>query len=300
MATASNTIFTEATRPGRDIERVSTLSYTHPVVLPEDVKAGFEVASPPLRVAALALDLAISIVVTIIVCMMLAFSAIAVGGWAIALIYLTIAVVQLGYFFIFEGLIAGQTPGKVMTGLKVISSNGEEITPRQGLVRSLIRLVEIGPLPVIWLIVFFDQSALLSLLPLTLLWVVVFVDKRHRRFGDIVAGTLVVRQRIPYDYGDAPPVPGYFELSEQHFSIKAEELNRLNADDFVRLEDFGRRIRQIRSPLRQQAAMVAAFAVAKKMNYSKVLLSQQAERFLFEIHAAIKEQLRQLYPDLYL
>ncbi|MCK6439492.1 MAG: hypothetical protein L6Q71_04750, partial [Planctomycetes bacterium] len=71
---AAQSIFSEATRPVEDVERVSGLQYTHPIMLPEDVQAGFEVASPPLRALALLLDLIFSAITTyvVVLCFMLA------------------------------------------------------------------------------------------------------------------------------------------------------------------------------------------------------------------------------------
>jgi hypothetical protein len=67
----------------------------------------------------------------------------------------------------------------------------------------------------------------------------------------------------------------------------------------VLLEEFGSRLSTISSEGRQQAAMAAAAALATRMGYSKPVDPQYAEIFLFEMHAALKQQLQQLYPDLY-
>jgi hypothetical protein len=76
-------------------------------------------------------------------------------------------------------------------------------------------------------------------------------------------------------------------------------MQRLTPDDYVKLEEFGARLSTISSEARREAAMAAAAALAGRMKYSKPVEPEYAEVFLFEMHAALKQQLQQLYPDLY-
>ena len=68
-------LFSEATRPVEDVERVSGLEYTHPIMLPEDVQAGFEIASPITRAMALLLDL------IVLLALMFCFIYRPIDGW---------------------------------------------------------------------------------------------------------------------------------------------------------------------------------------------------------------------------
>jgi hypothetical protein len=185
---------------------------------------------------------------------------------------------DFAYFFIFEGFFSGQTPGKRICKLRVIRDDGMEIGPREGLIRAFTRLIEFVLIP-------------LALVP--------FIDKRGRRLGDIIAGTLVVVLRVPREFGDEVRVPGYFEIPDRLFPLNSRELSKLSADDYVKLGEFGQRIRYFMQPVRMQAAMAVAAGLAQRMDYSQPITPQLAERFLYELYAALKEQLRQLYPDLY-
>src|SRR5204863_1106718 len=82
----------------------------------------------------------------------------------------------LAYFTLSEGLADGRTPGKRALGIRVVLDTGRPITLGAALVRNIVRLVDLlfplGPLPGL-LLVFFQQS--------------------NKRLGDIVAGTIVVR-----------------------------------------------------------------------------------------------------------
>jgi len=89
-------------------------------------------------------------------------------------------VVYLGYYFAFEVLIS-RTPGKLMTGLVVVRTDGSPATLRDTVIRTAMRLLEVNPI-------------LLGGLPAALC---VVLTAKHQRFGDKLAGTIVVpRDRL--------------------------------------------------------------------------------------------------------
>ena len=69
----------------------------------------------------------------------------------------------------------GQTVGKRLMGVRVVLLDGSPVTPTQSAIRNLMRLVDFLP--------FCYPVGLLTIL----------VDPRHRRLGDLVAGTLLIR-----------------------------------------------------------------------------------------------------------
>lgn len=285
--------FTDATRPELSADRVSTLLYRHEVPLPENVKAGFEVGNPFSRVLAFLMDFTVIIGLWMLATWVLVMSAMgglaAAGNLMIALYLLATFAITIGYFFLFEVFFSGQTPGKYLLKLRVVQENGDEISPAQGLARSFIRLAVLW-LPFLWLPV---------TLPLIALAFVKFIDRKSRGLPDFAAGTLVIVQKMPDHTGNRPYVPPYFMLPHHHFPLSHEELSRLVPLDYARLEEFGTRLSTVRTAARQQAAMAAAAALARRMEYSHPIEPEFAELFLFEMHAALKQQLAQLYPDLY-
>jgi len=82
------------------------------------------------------------------------------------------------YNFVFEGL-WGQTPGKWLTGLKVIRDDGEDVSIIDSLIRNVIRAVDFLPLgyAVGGLSMYYTPS--------------------RQRLGDILARTIVVRIQAP-------------------------------------------------------------------------------------------------------
>lgn len=297
--------FTDATRPVPQADRVGTMLHLHRVPLPEDVEAGFEVASPVTRVWATLIDLsviALGGIVLIVLAIILAISSLVNGAsplLAMTLILVLFMFLNVGYFFVFEGLFSGQTPGKSLMKLRVIKDNGEEIGPREGITRAFMRLVVIGPLPVALVFGVFSPEILMAVAPFTALALLMFIDRKSRSLSDFVAGTLVVSQGVPVHVTNRPYVPLYFQLPHHFFPLNHTEMSKLTPEDYVRLEEFGSRLSTISSDARQQAAMAAAAALATRMGYSKPVDPEYAEIFLFEMHAALKQQLQQLYPDLY-
>lgn len=86
--------------------------------------------------------------------------------------------VYLAFYFIFEALFS-RTPGKWLTGLKVVTFDGHRCNLKQTVIRTLFRILEVNPL-------------LLGALPaaIRIIW-----SRRKQRFGDLFAGTMVVFHR---------------------------------------------------------------------------------------------------------
>jgi len=90
-------------------------------------------------------------------------------------VYLGLPLGLLGYYIVLEG-VTGQTLGKRLTGVAVISETGDPITFRQSLVRNLFRFVD-------------------GVFSYGLGLVVLLLSKDFQRVGDHAANTLVVRAK---------------------------------------------------------------------------------------------------------
>jgi uncharacterized membrane protein SpoIIM required for sporulation/uncharacterized RDD family membrane protein YckC len=101
------------------------------------------------------------------------------GAWAMSLLVVIWFGIIWGYFLLFEAFSGGRTPGKRRLGLRVVMDSGHPISVRAATLRNLIRLVDIQP-------------AGASLVGLSF----VFFQQHNRRLGDLVAGTIVVRDEL--------------------------------------------------------------------------------------------------------
>jgi uncharacterized membrane protein SpoIIM required for sporulation/uncharacterized RDD family membrane protein YckC len=143
------------------------------------------------------------------------------GGWFGAVWILLGFVVVWGYFMIYEGLNNGRTPGKRRVGIRVVMDTGHPVTFGAAAVRNLIRLVDIQP----------GFTYLVGLL-------FAFFHSEHKRLGDIVAGTIVVRDRpdnlglrfaAPPPAAEQQPELGPPELNEDEYRLLAQFLERADA-----------------------------------------------------------------------
>lgn len=99
------------------------------------------------------------------------------ANWAIGIFVLIIFLLQWGYFALFEAFGNGRTPGKRVARIRVIHQSGRGINFVEALARNLVRFVDYLP----------------GLYAVGIM--AIFLSRRNQRLGDMVAGTLVVRDR---------------------------------------------------------------------------------------------------------
>jgi uncharacterized RDD family membrane protein YckC len=86
-----------------------------------------------------------------------------------------IVVVFVGYNVALETLMHGRTPGKAALGIRVVRDDGGPMRFRHALVRGIM-----------WPLESWGPALIASI-----------ISKRGKRFGDMLAGTIVVQERIP-------------------------------------------------------------------------------------------------------
>ena len=105
----------------------------------------------------------------------LVFALAPAGETGIALIILGVFAIDFSYFTFFELRGSGQTPGKRVFGLRVISARGSQLRPIDLLIRNLLRPVDMLPFAML-------TGATIAA-----------IDKWGRRLGDLAADTIVIR-----------------------------------------------------------------------------------------------------------
>lgn len=175
------------------IDAPVSLDGTHRVLTPEYVEFNFVLAGLMSRFLALLIDTVLSILITsvVMIAVVLISSLLAVGGSAlggseigqqlfgvgISAQFVVWFLVDWGYMVLLETLWSGQTVGKRVMGLRVIQDSGVRVGVYQSLLRNLVRPLD--KLPLFYLVG--GVSALLS--------------GSQQRVGDMLAGTIVVRDR---------------------------------------------------------------------------------------------------------
>jgi uncharacterized RDD family membrane protein YckC len=255
---------------------------------PERVPLHFALASIGNRFIACAIDHTIQIVTLIVI--IIAFLIISdyadLGNrlvsapkWVIALLVVIVFLVMSGYFAIFEWLWHGQTPGKRWMKLRVIREDGRPISFFEAAVRNLLRDFDIMPFP-------FYSIGLIS----------VFSTDRGQRVGDMLAGTVVVRERE----AEAPAFAEVFASAVSDPALRRSfqpvkftaDVNNLTEQEISVVESFLRRRWDLKDYPRQWMAWRVAMPILFKLRPRYDLATFTYEGFLEELLHRYRERHR--------
>jgi uncharacterized RDD family membrane protein YckC len=190
------------------------------IITPANIEVEYNTAGVGARLAAFIIDFALQ-VLGIILCGGILFGIyhyMAFPPRATTLLAIFLAatfIVYFGYFIVCEMLMNGQTAGKRLFGLRVIRDNGQPIEFSQSLIRGIIRstidMMYVG------------------------LFVILF-SKKHKRLGDMAAGTIVIIEKYDIEFFD--PV---FAPHDHDFPKFLPPLSEMTAEERGIVEDWLRR-----------------------------------------------------------
>lgn len=255
---------------------------------PERVPLHFALASIGNRFIACAIDHAIQIGTLIVVGIffMIISDASSLGSrlmsapkWVIAILVVVQAIIFDGYFAVFEWVWRGQTPGKRWLKLRVIREDGRPISFFEAMVRNLLRVVD-------FLVPPFYSIGLIS----------VFATARDQRVGDLVAGTVVVRERE----AEAPAFAEVFAspVSDAALRRSAEpvpftaNIDKLTEQEIIVVEGFLRRRWDLKDYPRQWMAWRVSMPILFKLRPHYDLATFTYEGFLEELLHRYREKHR--------
>lgn len=245
-------------------EQYQGLAETHYIDTPEQVGLEYSVAGIGSRFVGALLDLLIVggvLTAELIVLVMVGAAAAAypasgklseaAGKWVMAFVIFINFAIFWGYFALFEAYWKGQTPGKRVMKLRVIKDSGRQITFFESLARNLVRVVDY--LPSMYLI------GVITML----------CNKRNQRLGDLVAGTLVVHERL--DEGSLLYQSGSALVAGEETNVRwgqavaamfpADAVAKLSTQDLMVIETFFSRMLDL--PMETRAAV--AYRMAAQM-----------------------------------
>lgn len=187
------------------------LDTTMKVTTPENISFHYQITGPFQRVFAYGLDLLISlggyfglvfILYLIFIFAVLPLAAMVGGGPLVEAIGGVLAgLISVGYFLVYwfygaymETYFNGQTLGKRITNMRVISTDGHAIDGVQATLRNFFRLLDIMPIVPFTALFQLDEQ-IPGGLPTCLIGLVIMtLSKNFQRVGDLVAGTVVVTE----------------------------------------------------------------------------------------------------------
>lgn len=157
------------------------------LVTGEAVALNLSLAALPTRAVARAIDAAAQFAIAVA----LSLTAGALAGSETALQAASVVVVVatlVGYPVACETFLRGRTPGKIVMGQRAVRDDGGPIAFRQAFVRGMTIFID--------LITLFVVSVVCMLL-----------NDRNKRLGDLLAGTVVVAERVSLPTVQAPQMP---------------------------------------------------------------------------------------------
>ncbi len=246
---------------------------------PERVPLHFALASIGNRFLACTIDHAMQALIMIL--MLIAFFTLAdyssmsdqltsAPKWVYAVLILVLFLIITGYFAFFEWLWNGQTPGKRWLKLRVIREDGRPVTFWEASVRNLLRSFDMMPAP-------FYSIGLIS----------VFSTARDQRVGDLVAGTVVVRERET----EAPAFAQVFATAVSDPALRRSfkpveftaDLTELTESEIQVVETFLRRRWDLQDVPRQWMAWRVSLPIMYKIRPAYDVASFTYEGFLEEL-----------------
>jgi uncharacterized RDD family membrane protein YckC len=169
------------------------LDTTIDIVTPENISFRYRVAGPFRRLPAFLIDLLLRLGVGIALLIGFLITGLfaAVGGW---LFFAGFLVLQFAMEWLYGGLMEaywnGQTVGKRIMGIRVLSTDGQPISGLQAMMRNILRFVDMMPL-IPWA-AFTDVPGAVPIPTFMIGLLTPLFNRRFQRLGDIVCGTMVV------------------------------------------------------------------------------------------------------------
>jgi len=197
------------------------LDTTSAVDTPERVRFRFRLAGPGRRGVAWVVDLVLKVILVAVAGVVLSPLLLlpGVGGIGQGALLLVLFFVEWVYGVVFETLMSGRTPGKLLLSLRVVREDGAPGRFPDFLLRNLLRAADF--LPALFVV------GLTSML----------LDRKLRRIGDFVAGTIVVVEVRGEVLGDLEIVPPVSEAERQALPARVD----LSREELSLIEEFLRR-----------------------------------------------------------
>ena len=156
--------------------RALALDTTAQIETPEHIRFDYPLAGPTRRTVAYLIDLLIRLGVLLVFLVVMSLVEVAsdLDGMSTGALLVLFFVLDWFYYVVFETIWSGRSPGKRALKLRVVGQDGRSLTVLDSVLRNLLRAADFLP---------FGYAVGLT---------VMSCDPMFRRFGDLVAGTVVV------------------------------------------------------------------------------------------------------------
>jgi len=174
-------------------QRDKPIDATIDIVTPENISFCYRVAGPFRRLPAFVIDLLLRFGIwfaIVFVFGILGVLDVIDGALAIVFMLLLLFVMEWLYGGLLETFWNGQTVGKRVMRIRVLSTGGQPINGLQAMMRNILRFADMMPL--IPFAVISDQPSAIPIPTFVIGLIAPLLNRRFQRLGDIVCGTMVV------------------------------------------------------------------------------------------------------------
>lgn len=191
-----------------------------------------------------------------------------------ALILLLLFIIRWGYFFVGEYFFGGKTVGKKLIGIRVIQENGHRITFLSSLIRNLLRIVDSLP-----------TGYFLGMM-------MVFLHSKHKRLGDLVAGTIVVHERgTKKKKNQIDETIKARGLTKESITVSDLTIQSLGKKEWKLLKTYNERFLQLPKAERPELTRKVARILLPKINVNENdKTHQELENTLLTLYLIVREE----------
>lgn len=217
------------------------------IVTPEAVVLDVETAGYASRILAALIDLAIQLALLFVIGVLLGLAFFGDQSGVITTFAIATFLVLFGYPIGFETWLRGRTPGKMALGLRAVTTDGAPIRLREATLRAMGGVVD-------------------RLLPPGGVTGALFVTltPRHQRLGDLIAGTMVIRDPEKHITTAAlwfSPPPGLERYAEMI------DPTAVTVEQYTVIRSFLTRGRSLSTPVRAALAHDLANRLAERIRH---------------------------------
>jgi uncharacterized RDD family membrane protein YckC len=242
------------------------------VVTPEAVVLDLQRAGVGSRTAARFVDGLIKLAALLLLGVASALFGYSIGGdlaWlGYVVVVLALFAVTIGYDVVFEAFWDGRTPGKAAMGLRVVTAFGGPIRFRHACIRGALGLIEVAA-----------TSGVIAA-------VAIAASKRQQRLGDMVAGTIVLRERAA---GSSPDAVDFHVIPGTEEFVSTLDVGGIKSDEYLMIRSIVLRSGKMRAEPRRRLAEQLARQAAIELR-AMPPAHMGAEIFLLCVLAAYQQR----------
>ncbi|MEJ6393564.1 RDD family protein [Gymnodinialimonas sp. 2305UL16-5] len=271
------------------------------LVPPEGVPVHLKIAGVGVRMAAQITDILITGCAALAVVFLAVFlNAVSMIGF-LAIASFAFFLIRIPYYVLFELMWNGQTLGKRIMKIKVVSHDGGTLTTHAIVLRNLMKEAEIF-LPITLLLSLDASSPIGSLIGT--MWVLMTLaiplgNRYRRRLGDFLAGTHVVHLPQPILLKDLASGRAPAAVDGTEFSFLPYQLDHYGAFELQTLERVLRVEGNVDQVRHNETLSAIVEKIRQKIGYADAVTPNNRTAFLKAFYAAQRAHLeqRQLFGD---